>query len=178
MPAAPARTLYVIGDSLSAGIGTEFAPTWPEVIRSRHHTDVVNLSRDGGTIASALRDLDRHPPLGSGLVLLEIGGNDQFGRTPTAEFEGNLGALLSRVAGPGRAVVMFELPLLPFNNGYGRVQRRLAAEHGVMLIPKRVLIDVVSPAGATTDGIHLTAEGHREMAEQVWRIIRPALPQR
>jgi acyl-CoA thioesterase-1 len=174
--AASARTLYVIGDSLSAGVGTESAPTWPAVIRSQHGIDVVNFSRDGATVASALRELDRHPPIGGGLVLLEIGGNDQFGRTPTAEFEANLAALLSRVAGPGRVVVMFELPLLPFNNAYGQVQRRLAAEHGVVLIPKRVLVHIVSPAGATTDGIHLTAEGHRQMAERVWTIVGPALP--
>jgi acyl-CoA thioesterase I len=173
VPTGAARTLYVVGDSLSAGMGDEGAPTWPELLRLQHGIEVVNLSRGGAIVATALRELDRHPPLGDGVVLLEIGGNDQFGRTPTAEFERNLATLIDRVSGQGRHVVLFELPLFPLNNGYGRAQRRLAAERGVVLIPKRYLVDVIAPADATTDGVHLTAAGHRRMAESVWNLISP-----
>jgi lysophospholipase L1-like esterase len=174
VPPGDARTLYVIGDSLSAGVGDESSLTWPELIRALNGVDVRNLSRAGGTTATTLHDLDKHPTLGSGVVLLEIGGNDQFGRTPTPEFEQNLAALLARVTGDGRRVILLELPLFPFNNGYGRVQRRLADEHGVTLIPKRYLVDVIAPTDATTDGVHLTAAGHRRMAEVVWDLIAPA----
>ena len=175
VPAARARRVYVIGDSLSAGMGIGTALTWPDLIRSKHGVDVVNISRDGATVASALRT-DQYGRLADGLVLLEIGGNDQFGRTPLPEFEATLAELLKRVAGPGRVLVMFDLPLLPLNNGYGRVQRSLASEHGVVLIPKRFLIDVIAPADATTDGVHLTAAGHQRMADAVWSLVGHALP--
>jgi hypothetical protein len=71
----------------------------------------------------------------------------------------------------GRTIIMFELPLPPFRNRYGDTQRRLAARHGVLLIPKRVLIGVMTSEGATLDTIHLSDRGHALMAETVWNII-------
>ena len=138
VPPAGARMLYVIGDSLSAGIANEGALLWPAVLMSEYGVDVANLSRGGATVGSALRFLDDQASLGDGLVLLEIGGNDQFGHTPMPEFEANLSRLIHRVSGRGRVVVMFELPLLPLNNAYGRVQRRLASSNGVTLIPNAI----------------------------------------
>jgi acyl-CoA thioesterase I len=69
---------------------------------------------------------------------------------------------------------MFDLPLPPLYNEFGRIQRRLAAQYGVLLIPKRVLVDVIARDGATLDSIHLTERGHQRMAEVVWRVIEPA----
>src|SRR5437870_2613859 len=66
----------------------------------------------------------------------------------------------------------------PFCSDYGRVQRRLAAAHGVTLIPKRWLADVLTADGATVDGIHLSQEGHERMAEKVWRLLAPAYRER
>ena len=128
----------------------------------------------GATVGSALRHLEKEP-LGDGLVLLEIGGNDLLGTTTVTDFEDLLDRLLVEVCRPGRVVVMLELPLPPFCNDYGRAQRRLAAAHGVTLIPKRWLVDVLTANGATVDGIHLSQEGHELMAEKVWRLLKPAL---
>ena len=179
VPRAPARALFVIGDSLSAptGLGGDGA-AWPELLARERGVRVVNLARGGATVASALRDLERRPasPLGDGVVLLEIGGNDQFGGTPAAEFEADLARLLKHVAAPGRVLVMFELPLLPSNNRYGRAQRRLAAGHRVVLIPKRYLVWLVSPTEATTDGVHLTPTGHHRAAAMVWDLIGGTFP--
>jgi lysophospholipase L1-like esterase len=69
-------------------------------------------------------------------------------------------------------VVMFELPLPPFRNEYGRVQRKLASKYGVVLIPKRVFVGVLTEEGATMDGVHLSPQGHERMAEIVWNSIR------
>jgi len=113
--------------------------------------------------------------LGKGVVLLEIGGNDVLGSTSTDEYERNLDALLHCVTGSGRHVVMFELPIPPLANGYGRAQRNLAAKHNVVLIPKRVLMGVLTDEGATVDSLHLSPSGHQQMAESVWCIIGPAL---
>jgi len=104
-------------------------------------------------------------------VLLEIGGNDVLGNTSDAEFEVALDQLLSTVCAPDREVVMFELPLPPLRNAVGRIQRRLAAEYRVTLIPKRILMGVIRSAGATSDSLHLTPKGHERMADAVWHII-------
>ena len=113
-------------------------------------------------------------PSAGGLVLLEIGGNDLLGDTPTADFERDLNLLLARIRAPGRTVLMFELPLPPLSNEYGRIQRRAAARHGVRLIPKRIFMSVLAADGATLDSIHLSDAGHERMAAEIWRIIAPA----
>jgi hypothetical protein len=69
---------------------------------------------------------------------------------------------------------MFELPLPPLCNDYGRIQRSLAAKHRVLLIPKRVFIAVLAEHGATLDSIHLAPLGRKRMAETVWMLIRQA----
>jgi acyl-CoA thioesterase-1 len=73
---------------------------------------------------------------------------------------------------------MFELPLPPFYNEFGRIQRRLARAHGVALIPKWVLLGVLRGQAATLDSIHLSPAGQREMARSVWSVIGPAFSPR
>ena len=109
------------------------------------------------------------------LVLAEIGGNDVLRANRPEAFEQGLDVLLAKLRGDGRIVIMLELPLPPFHNRYGDVQRRLAKRHGVLLVPKRVLMGVLTAHGATVDTIHLSARGHALMAETVWSIIGQAL---
>jgi lysophospholipase L1-like esterase len=70
---------------------------------------------------------------------------------------------------------MLELPLPPLANRYGQVQRRLAREFGVTLIPKRHLAAILSAPGATVDGLHLSASGHARMARMVGGFVAPLL---
>jgi len=163
---------YIIGDSVTSGMGGE-TETWPRLLARSRPVDVVDLSKLGATTASALRQAEGLPQEG-GLILLEIGGNDLLGSTSAADFERALGRLLDRVCGPGRVVLMFELPLPPFCNGFGRAQRHLASKYGVVLIPKRVFVAVLAGEGATLDSVHLDRLGHERMAEVVWSLIRSA----
>jgi lysophospholipase L1-like esterase len=67
---------------------------------------------------------------------------------------------MALACGSHRIVALVELPLPPFYNRYGMVQRALAKEHGVILIPKRFMADVMSTSGATVDGLHFSNSGH------------------
>src|SRR5690606_2424870 len=161
-----------IGDSVSAGTGEGEVP-WPDVLARTRQVEVVNLAQMGATVASASRQAEALPAEG-GIVLLEIGGNDLLGPTSAAQFETGLETLLRRVTRPGRTVLMFELPLPPLRNTFGRIQRRLAARHGVPLIPRHVFMATLTSDAATLDSVHLTERGHARLAETVWLIIRPA----
>jgi acyl-CoA thioesterase-1 len=66
---------------------------------------------------------------------------------------------------------MFELPLPPLSNEFGRIQRSLAKKYNALLIPKRSFIEVLSADGATLDSIHLSPHGHAQMAALVWSLI-------
>ena len=69
---------------------------------------------------------------------------------------------------------MFELPLPPFCNEFGRAQRNVAAKHNVILIPKRVFLSVIAGSDSTLDSIHLSQSGHQFMADCVWKLVRSA----
>jgi len=162
--------LWVVGDSVTAGLGDEQIVTWPRILAKSHGITVHDRSQMGATVTSALRQLQQRP-LGDGIVLLEIGGNDLLGTTRPEEFEQGLELLLASVCSRDRTVLMFELPLPPLCNRWGMIQRRLAAKYGVALIPKRVFVAVLTEGDATLDSIHLSQGGHEAMAETVWRLL-------
>lgn len=161
--------VYVIGDSLSAGMGTE-EMTWPKLLAAGVPVEIVDLSAAGATAGTAMEQAKRVPP-GPAIIVIEIGGNDLLGGTPGHVFENDLRRLLETLSGDSRRLVMFELPLPPFFNKYGRIQRRLASEFDVALIPKRILSDVIGSARGTLDGLHLSDDGHRQIAETVRRVV-------
>ena len=163
-------SLYVLGDSISAGIGSPDDRTWPQILGDRHGITVVNLARAGATTPDTLGFAD-HVEAQRAVLLIEIGGNDLLAGVPADEFETSLRLLLAELDGSERALVMCELPLPPFHNDYGKAQRRLATEFGVTLIPKRMFASVVSASGATIDGLHLSQSGHERMAEVVWTVV-------
>jgi acyl-CoA thioesterase-1 len=169
-----ASTLYIFADSVTAGMGESAVATWPSSLTHAHAIDVKDYSQMGATVATMVRKVEGLP-LGPGLVLVEIGGNDVLGSTAARDYERALDKLLGMLTGPGRQVVMFELPLPPFFNDLGRIQRRLARKHDVYLIPKRVFVSVLTAEGATVDSVHLSSRGHDLMAETVWEIIEPGV---
>jgi acyl-CoA thioesterase I len=164
----PVARLCVIGDSLTAGVGAG-EKTWPKMLAEGGKIEVADLSEPGATAATAVAQAAKVPS-GPAVIVIEIGGNDLLGGTSTADFERDLRRLLEALQGTSRRIIMFELPLPPFSNGYGRTQRRLANEFGAVLIPKSVLAGVIGSARTTLDGLHLSEAGRRELAEAVRKI--------
>ena len=163
--------VFVIGDSLTAGVGGPI-DTWPKLLAREHGMVISDLSVAGADATTALRQAKRISRPGS-LVIVEIGGNDILRDYPPAVFERGLDTLLAKLRQGNHTIVMLELPLPPLCNRYGEAQRRLARRHGVLLIPKRMLLGVLTTEGATLDTIHLSADGHQRMAQTIWHIIHP-----
>lgn len=164
------RPIVVIGDSLSAGINDGVDIPWPTRLNEIASLKVSNNARAGATCRSAINQLDGLPK--QCVVIVEIGGNDLLGGRSASEFRADLDALLAAIRSPEREVVMFELPLPPFFNSYGYAQRHLADKHHVSLIPRRLLASVLFSRGSTLDSIHLSNDGHRQLAERVGVFLR------
>lgn len=156
-------SIYVVGDSLSAGIGRK-ERCWPAVLSERLGIPVVNLAMGGATTQTALHQAESIDRPGS-VVFVEIGGNDLLGGTSAADYREHLDRLLAALHAKGHRLVMFELPLYPFRNSFGSAQRELAAKFGVQLIPKRYLTRVMGMNDGTLDGLHFSQKGHDAMAE-------------
>ncbi len=166
--------ILVVGDSLSAGLspGDEI---WPWQIARALNVEVNNAAFPGATVDGAI---DRQLPVvahHAGVVIVEIGGNDLISEKPAEQFHRELDELLGALKQPDRVIVMFELPVPPWQAAYLRSQRTLARKHGVQLIPRRAFVDVLHAPDATTDGFHLTNQGHTRMAELVASVVRPVL---
>jgi acyl-CoA thioesterase I len=125
----PSDHLVIIGDSISAGIDSRMA-AWPTVFQQITGVRVKNLSIPGAEATDALKMAEK-VTTDDRVVLIEIGGNDLLTGVPSDDFGRTLDTLLSRVAAPGRTVVMFELPLLPNKIAYGQIQRQIATKYGI-----------------------------------------------
>ena len=167
----PGARVVVLGDSISAGVNGDIA-TWPQVLRKHAGCEVVDLSEAGLTMSRAVPKLEKLAPGGQTVILLEIGGNDMLERMSSHEFARHLAELLSLASAPGRTVILMELPLPPFFNNYGRVQRTLAARYGAALVPRRRFAAILAHSGGTLDGLHLSAKGHELMAEMVGEVVK------
>jgi acyl-CoA thioesterase I len=165
----PSDHLVVIGDSISAGIDPR-SPTWPMLYEKMTGVGVKNLATPGAVVADGRAMLYKVTP-DDRVFLIELGGNDLLSGEPSATFSRNLETLLSKIAAPGRTIVMFELPLLPTRTEYGRIQRQLASKYGLWLIPKHNFTAVISGPDATLDGLHLSETGARRMASLVARAL-------
>jgi acyl-CoA thioesterase I len=169
IPLTATSTMFVIGDSLSIGADPP-GKSWPALLADLTGLKVRNFSfggaRVGSSLDSALR-IDQE----DALVILEIGGNDLLGGTPIPKFREDLDKMLTLASGPRRHVAMIELPLPPFHNRYGIVQRALAKSHNVTLIPKRILSKIITTPGATVDGLHLSNTGHALLARALSKML-------
>jgi lysophospholipase L1-like esterase len=172
LPAVGDRAIYVVGDSISAGVGPAEEAVWPGILGGMMPGKrVVNLAVAGATCATALAQARQVPARGA-YVLVEIGGNDMLSHRTQTAFRRDLDNLLRELSRGDRRLVMFELPLPPLCGGYGRVQRDLASAYGVALIPKRYFASVLMARGDTLDGLHLSERGHRAFAETIAGLLR------
>jgi acyl-CoA thioesterase-1 len=172
LPALGNPPVFIVGDSLTAGVGGPIE-TWPKLLARQHAVIVHDLSVAGADATTALKQAERISKPSS-IVIVEIGGNDILRDYPPAVFERGLDALLTRVRQGNHTIVMLELPLPPFCNRFGEAQRRLGRRHGALLIPKRVLLRILTTPGATLDTIHLSASGHQLMAQSIWGVLARA----
>jgi acyl-CoA thioesterase-1 len=164
------QTVYVIGDSVSAGISTK-EHAWPDVLGDMTHLKVINLAKPGATVQMAIDQCEGITESNS-LVFVEIGGNDLLGNTSGKTFYNQLDFLLGKLRGGNNQTAMFELPLLPFCNSFGYAQRTLARKYNVILIPKHYLTDVFGLKDGTLDGLHLSQKGHDALAKSIYGLLK------
>jgi lysophospholipase L1-like esterase len=174
VPQGNFNALLIIGDSISANTGGE-GKVWPARVSEQLGATLINAAFPGATVASALRRQVSQLGDDEGVVVIILGGNDVVGASDLPRFHDDLDALLAQVNHPGRPLIMFELPVPPWQTGYVRSQRALASKHKVLLIPRHEFIRVLRDPAATNDGFHLTDQGHARMAEIVKNLIAPAM---
>ena len=179
--------ILFVGTSLTAGYGLDPSEAFPALIQARLDAAglryrVVNAGLSGETSAGARRRLEWLLKQPVAVLVVETGANDGLrGQDPEAT-RANIQAILERAKRqvPPPRLVLGAMEALP---NYGEDYRRrfrgvypeLARANGAVLIP--FLLEGVAgvPSLNQPDGIHPTAEGHRRLAETVWKALRPLL---
>lgn len=178
--------MIVLGDSLTAGLGLDIGDSFPARIQDKldaagYDYRVVNAGVSGDTSAGALRRLDW--ALGEGtprVLIVALGGNDGLRGLPPEQLEANLSAIIERGRERGLAVILAGMEAPPnfgadYTARFRAVYPRLAARHGVRLIP--FLLEGVAGESALNqgDGIHPNARGAQMIADLVWASLQPEL---
>jgi acyl-CoA thioesterase-1 len=185
--AAETKTMLFFGDSLTAGYGLDPEEAFPALIQRKLDASgrawrVVNAGLSGETTAGGLRRLDwilRQPV---DIFIIELGGNDGLRGIDPKTSRANLETMIQRIRQryPGVKVILAGMQM-PTNMGaeytreFAAMYPDLAQKHPVTLIP--FLLEGVGgiPEMNLPDGIHPTAEGHKRVAETVWRALQPLL---
>jgi acyl-CoA thioesterase I len=185
--AAQPKTILVLGDSIAAGYGLDPDEAFPALLQEKIskaglNYKVVNAGLSGDTTAGGLRRIGwllRQPV---DILFLELGGNDGLRGIDPSETERNLKGIIGKVRqkNPAALVVVAGMQM-PENMGKDYTARfrdafvRVANEERATMIP--FLLEGVGGKAELNqaDRIHPTAEGHRRVAETIWKVLQPVL---
>ena len=185
LPAA-ARTLLVVGDSLSAAYGMDVNSGWVALLRQRLEREkldyqVVNASISGDTTANGRARLPRllaeYQPA---IVLIELGGNDGLRGLSLDRMKHNITAMVKKAKSTNARVLLVGMQLPPnygksYTERFQRIYREIAVEQQVALAP--FILDGIATNRKLMqpDGIHAAARAQQKMLENVWLHLRPLL---
>ncbi|OAI17630.1 arylesterase [Methylomonas lenta] len=185
--AAMAKSIVVLGDSISAGYGIDVAQGWVNLLQKKfnqQHSDYVisNESISGDTSAGGLARINqllaRHKPV---IVMIELGANDGLRGLSPQEMKSNLSEIIQRCRKAGAKVMLLGMKIPP---NYGKryiamfynIYPQLSAELDVPLVPFILENVALNPAMMQADGLHPNALGQPLITEKVWPYLQSLLP--
>lgn len=142
-----AKTIMIVGDSLSAGYGIQPQQGWVHLLQKRLEQQypkqhkVVNASVSGETTSGALARLPKllqtHRP---DVVVIELGGNDGLRGQPPQMIQKNLANLIQHSQKAKAKVVIFGMKMPPnYGSAYSKAfennYKVVSQQYKVKLLP-------------------------------------------
>jgi acyl-CoA thioesterase-1 len=180
-------TIVFLGTSLTAGYGVQPGQAWPERIagwigEARLGYRVTNLGVPGETSEQALARIDSVLRQPMSLLVVETGANDFLQGVKPEVVRANLTQILDKVRSraptlPILVVGMAGLgrPAAADGERYRQVYAEVAAARSLPLVPSLLEGVAFNPALNQPDLIHPNAEGHQQLAANVWTVLRTLL---
>lgn len=182
------KKIIAFGDSLTAGFGVDYNDTYPAVLqelvdKACYPYEVVNAGVSGDTSAGGVRRLSWVlEGLEVVVLVLELGANDFLRGLLPSETKKNLNTIIDRTEERGIPVLFTgfssdektgERHVLEFLRVYEDISR----ERDVSFMPNFLLGVAGETSLVQEDGRHPNAAGTRVVAENVWKFLKPMLPQ-
>ncbi len=142
-----AKTIMIVGDSLSAGYGIQPQQGWVYLLQKRldqqypKQHKVVNASVSGETTSGALARLPKllqtHKPQ---IVVIELGGNDGLRGQPPQMIQKNLGQLVQISQQAKAQVIIFGMKIPPnygtaYSKAFENNYKIVSQQYKVKLLP-------------------------------------------
>lgn len=142
-----AKTIMVLGDSISAGYGIEPQQAWVNLLQKRldqqypKQHKVVNASVSGETTSGALARLPKllqtHKP---NVVVIELGGNDGLRGQPPQMIQKNLAQLIQQSQKANATVVVLGMKMPPnygtaYSKAFENNYKVVSQQYKVKLLP-------------------------------------------
>jgi acyl-CoA thioesterase I len=185
-PSAPAKTVLVFGDSLSAAYGLPASQGWVALTATRMTKTnpgwrMVNASISGETTAGGVARIDAElKRIRPGVVVIALGANDGLRGLPLVQTKTNLDRMI-RAAQTAKARVLLVGMRIPPNYGREYTQgfeanyRTLAKEHAVPLVPFLLEPIATDRANFQNDNLHPVASAQPKIRDHVWKSLGPLL---
>ncbi|MEJ6023369.1 arylesterase [Ramlibacter sp. PS4R-6] len=187
--AAPARTILVVGDSLSAEYGLARGSGWVALLEKRlagqkSPAKVVNASISGDTTSGGRSRLPallaQHKP---DVVVIELGGNDALRGLPLQMTEDNLARMTQDAQKAGARVLLVGVQVPPnygadYSRRFEALFGKVAKDHKAAAVPS-IIAGIADAPNAPelfqADRIHPVAKAHPRMLDNVWPGLKKLL---
>jgi acyl-CoA thioesterase I len=176
------KTILVLGDSLSAEYGLARGTGWVALLEKRLQTQkinakVINASISGDTTSGGKARLPKllaeHKP---SIVIIELGGNDALRGMAFKSSEQNFRDMITMSEAAKAKVILVGMRIPPnygkdYTERFFNIYAHVAKDTKVALVP--FLLEGVAdkPEMFQPDRIHLTAQAHPVMLENVWKAL-------
>lgn len=181
-----AKSIVVLGDSISAAAGIEVSKGWVALVQkklndSKHDFTLYNESISGDTSSGGLARIDRalkqHKPR---VLILELGANDGLRGLSPDVMKSNLIEIIRHAQKANAKVLLLGMKIPP---NYGKryiemfynVYPQLAQELNIPTIPFLLEDVALNPDMMQSDGLHPNAQAQPIIAEKIWQKLLPLL---
>lgn len=185
--ASEEKTILFFGNSLTAGYGLDTEEAFPALIQDRLDSlqmnyTAINSGLSGETTSGGLNRLGWVLNQKVDVFVLELGANDGLRGVPLKETRKNLQAIvdLVRKKNANTEILLAGMQIPPnmgeaYTTEFRKIFPELAEANNVSLIP--FLLEGVAGNRELNleDGIHPTAEGHKIVMENVWKVLQSVI---
>jgi acyl-CoA thioesterase I len=184
---AKRKTIVFFGNSLTAGYGLSPSQAFPAITQKKIDSlglpyQVVNAGVSGETSSGGNTRVDWILKQPVDIFILELGANDGLRGIPLSETRKSLQSIIDKVKAkyPATKLIFAGMQVPPnmgqqYSTEFRNIYIELSSKNAMTLVP--FLLEGVGGEASLNqeDGIHPTAEGHKIVAENLWRQLKPLL---
>ena len=181
-----AKTVLVLGDSLSAEYGLARGQGWVSLLEKKISEEnlavtVVNASISGETTSGGRSRLPALlKRLNPDIVIIELGGNDALRGLALNASEDNFRTMITSIKQSHAAVLLVGMQIPPnygkeYTERFFSIYGKLAQEQKISLVP--FLLEGIAERSELfqADRIHPLASAHPVMLANVWKPLLPLI---